>query len=552
MQVTRGINEAQQLAATPFLRTSVTESNRSYVDKDEKAIQSIIKAWQKRWRQRDKQSEFPLFINLDRHELFDSMARYPQRRLCRDFRHRQPRRPCCELHSAGRVLLWQDLLVEAVMKGGIGAVFVSDLFFDPAFGTHVLNVSVPILDDEQHVAIGAITILLRRDTLFHSVSEVTVGQTGHAMLFNSDGVPLICPVLSPEEHAVTPELLSAINAGRAGWSIVANDSHGGQNSIVGFAPVRLGDHLTSGSLGSTRWVTFVRQDPHESYAPLLRLVIQVTVYGLGVLGVLVLTGLAVARRIARPIRLLQEGVQRIGSGRLDQQLNLKTGDEIEQLADAFNNMAINLRASFEQIEDRDGDVRRLEARYRDLIEHSPEIIYQLNKAGQFVHVNKTGLDKLGYSLEEMLQMRLWDLVPKGRETEVLGDLERLVAQGRSTIETVFVAGDGHPIDVEIHATALFESGGGLVHSRAFVRDVTERRLLEQQIQQYTTQLEQAVNERTQQLVVSQARYKALFDLVADSVFMVGEDGLIVAVNKREEQALGYSERRSWGSSILNA
>ena len=53
------------------------------------------------------------------------------------------------------------------MKGGIGAVFVSDLFFDPAFGTHVLNVSVPILDDEQHVAIGAITILLRRDTLFH-------------------------------------------------------------------------------------------------------------------------------------------------------------------------------------------------------------------------------------------------------------------------------------------------------------------------------------------------------------------------------------------------
>ena len=97
----------------------------------------------------------------------------------------------------------------------------------------------------------------------------------------------------------------------------------------------------------------------------------------------------------------------------------------------------------------------------------------------------------------------------------------------------------------------FESGGGLVHSRAFVRDVTERRLLEQQIQQYTTQLEQAVNERTQQLVASQARYKALFDFVADSVFMVGEDGLIVAVNKREEQALGYSEQQVVGSSILN-
>ena len=79
-------------------------------------------------------------------------------------------------------------------------------------------------------------------------------------------------------------------------------------------------------------------------------------------------------------------------------------------------------------------------------------------------------------------------MPKGRETEVLAYLERLVSQGRSTIETVFVAADGRPIDVEIHATALFESGGGLVHSRAFVRDVTERHLLEEQVHRYTTRL----------------------------------------------------------------
>jgi len=551
MQVTRGVNEAQQLAATPFLRTSVTESNRTYLDKDEKTVQSMIKAWQQRWRQRDKQSEFPLFIN---RIVTNYLIRWHDIRkadyvgiFVTDNRGALvvSSIPQVEYYH-GKAAWWQ-----AVMKRGTGRVFVSDIFFDPAFGTHVVNVSAPIIDDDQHVTIGAVTVLLRRDTLFHSVSEATVGQTGHAMLFNSDGVPLICPVLAPEEHAVKPELVSAISASLAGWTTLANDSHGGQNSIVGFAPVRLGTELTPDSLGGKRWVTFVRQDPAESYAPLSRLVVQVTVYGLGVFGVLLLTGLTVARRIARPIGLLHEGVQRIGSGRLDQQLDLKTGDEIEQLADAFNKMAANLRTSFEQIEQRMEDVRRLEARYRDLIEHSPEMIYQLNKAGQFVHVNKTGLDKLGYSLEEMLQMRLWDLVPKGREAEVLAYLERLVSQGRSTIETVFVAGDGHAIDVEIHATALFESGGGLVHSRAFVRDVTERRLLEAQIHQYTTRLEQAVNERTRQLVASQERYKALFDLVADSVFMVGEDGVIVAVNKREEQALGYSEQQVVGSSILN-
>ncbi|HPV83071.1 MAG TPA: PAS domain S-box protein [Nitrospira sp.] len=551
MQVTRGMNEAQQLAATPFLRTSVTESNRTYLDKDEKTVQSMIKAWQQRWRQRDKQSEFPLFIN---RIVTNYLIRWHDIRkadyvgiFVTDNRGALVVSSIPQVeYYYGKTAWWQ-----AFMKRGMGKVFVSDIFFDPAFGTHVVNVSAPIVDDEQHTTIGAVTVLLRRDTLFHSVSEATVGQTGHAMLFNSDGAPIICPILSPEEHVVRPELIGAINSSAAGWTTAENDSHGGKNSIVGFAPVRLGADLTTESLGGKRWVTFVRQDPAESYAPLSRLVVQVTVYGLGVFAVLVLTGLTVARRIARPISLLQEGVQKIGSGRLDQQLDLKTGDEIEQLADAFNKMAANLRVSFEQIEHRMEDVRRLEARYRDLIEHSPEMIYQLNKAGQFVHVNKTGLDKLGYTLEEMLQMHLWDLVPQGRETEVLAYLERLVAQGRSTIETVFVAADGHPIDVEIHSTALFEIGGGLVHSRAFVRDVTERRLLEEQIHRYTTRLEQAVNERTQQLVASQERYKALFDLVADSVFMVGEDGVIVAVNKREEQALGYSEEQVVGSSILD-
>src|SRR6266545_1147406 len=56
MHVTRGMNEAQQLATTPFLRTAVTEANRTYDGKDAQSIQGMIKDWQQRWRQRDKQS----------------------------------------------------------------------------------------------------------------------------------------------------------------------------------------------------------------------------------------------------------------------------------------------------------------------------------------------------------------------------------------------------------------------------------------------------------------------------------------------------------------
>ena len=551
MQVSRGMNEAQQLATTPLLHTAVTEANRTYEGKDTRSIQGMIKDWQQRWRQRDQQSEFPLFIN---RIVTNYLIRWHDIRksdyigiLVTDNQGALVVSSIPQVeYFYGKTSWWQ-----AVVKGGSPRGYVSEIAFDPAFGTHVVIVAAPILDDTKATVIGAVTILLRRDTIFHAIAEVTIGATGHAMLFSSDGVPVICPVMSPEEHTVRPELISALGGLKAGWTVAADDSHGGQNALVGFAPVRFGESLAPGSLGGKQWITVVRQDPQETYAPLAELVAKVLLFGLLILAVLWGTGVIVARRIARPIQLLHDGVREIGSGRLDRRLELKTGDEIEGLADAFNLMATNLQRSFAQIEQRVVDVRRLEEKYRDLIEHSPEMIYQWDRNGRFVHVNKTGLEKLKYSLDEMLSMQLWDLVPRGQELLVLQYLERLVAQGRSSIETVFLAKDCQPIDVEIHATALIDQErGGLVHSRAFVRDVTERHRLERHLQEYTTKLEQAVSERTQQLVASQARYKALFDLVADSVFMVDPNGMIVAVNKREEQALGYAEAAVVGRSLL--
>lgn len=551
MHVSRGMNEAQQLATTPFLRTAVAEANRTYEGKDAQHIQEVIKDWQQRWKQRDKRSEFPLFIN---RIVTNYLIRWHDIRkadyvgiLITDVQGALVVSSIPQVeYFYGKTGWWQ-----AVVKGGSRQPYVGEIAFDPSFGTHVVVVAAPIVDDQQRAVIGAVTILLRRDTLFHSIAEVSIGTTGHAMLFSSDGFPLICPILSPEEHTVKPELIHALQTLKAGWAVASDDSHGSRDALIGFAPVRFSDRLAPGSIGGKQWVTVIRQDPRETFAPLADLVAKVLLYGLIVLAVLWGTGLLAARRIVRPIKLLHEGARELGSGRLERRLVLKTGDEIEELAGAFNEMAANLQRSFGQIEQRVVEVRRLEEKYRDLIEHSPEMIYQLDRSGQFVHVNKTGLDKLGYQLDEMLAMKLWDLVPQGQTPRVLQYLERLVSQGQTTMETVLLAKDGRPIDVEIHATALFDQErGGLVHSRAFVRDVTERHRLEQELQQYTSKLEQAVTERTKQLVASQARYKALFDLVADSVFMVDPSGTIVSVNKREEQALGYAEPYIVGRSIF--
>ena len=67
-----------------------------------------------------------------------------------------------------------------------------------------------------------------------------------------------------------------------------------------------------------------------------------------------------ARGMVRPIRTLDEGARRIGAGELDQQIVVRTGDELEGLADQFNRMTAQLRESYAGLE------RKVDERTREL------------------------------------------------------------------------------------------------------------------------------------------------------------------------------------------
>ena len=60
--------------------------------------------------------------------------------------------------------------------------------------------------------------------------------------------------------------------------------------------------------------------------------------------------LFLADRIIAPIRKLQEGTKRVAKGDFGVNLNLKTGDEIEDLGAAFNEMTKGLK-EYQQLKD---------------------------------------------------------------------------------------------------------------------------------------------------------------------------------------------------------
>ena len=110
------------------------------------------------------------------------------------------------------------------------------------------------------------------------------------------------------------------------------------------------------------WAVLIEQPLFEAFAPIRSSIFRTVV--LALVGVLlsVLVSLVLARRMVRPIRALTEGAGRIGAGDLGHRLEVKTGDEIETLAEQFNQMTSQLRESYANLE------QKVEARTSELTE----------------------------------------------------------------------------------------------------------------------------------------------------------------------------------------
>lgn len=227
-----------------------------------------------------------------------------------------------------------------------------------------IDIAVPIFDERQRVVIGAVKASYRFDTLFAMIKEIHIGQTGHAMLFDDAGNPLVCPILPRQAHRIPGQLMAMIVSSEPGWGIAEDDGHGAMDTVVGYAPI------SQLMIPENPWHVFVRQQPVESYAPIRDQLRNLAMIGLVMLALLWAIGQYVAARIARPIQILQSGVEAISQGTYEQPLNIHTGDEFEELAVAVHRMADRLKASRSELEGLNKDLtRRVEEKTQEITKH---------------------------------------------------------------------------------------------------------------------------------------------------------------------------------------
>jgi signal transduction histidine kinase len=101
---------------------------------------------------------------------------------------------------------------------------------------------------------------------------------------------------------------------------------------------------------SLDWAVFIERPVEEAYEPIYASLLRTSILLLIGLGVALLATLFVRRRVVRPLETLRKGVELIGKGDLSTRLDIKTGDEIEILADEFNGMAAHLTEAYTSLE----------------------------------------------------------------------------------------------------------------------------------------------------------------------------------------------------------
>jgi len=185
------------------------------------------------------------------------------------------------------------------------------------------------------------------------VSRIKIGDRGKAYVVDRSGFLVADPDIGLVLRKTNLSNLAHVKAAIAGAS---GDELASVSSDLAGTSV-LASSVPIDVLG---WTVVVEQPVAEVYAKLDAAILRTALLLLAGLAVSALGALALARGMVRPIRTLAEGAQRIGAGELEQRIEVRTGDELESLAERFNTMSAQLRESYAGLE------RKVEERTREL------------------------------------------------------------------------------------------------------------------------------------------------------------------------------------------
>ena len=191
---------------------------------------------------------------------------------------------------------------------------------------------------------------------------------------------------------------------------------------------------------------------------------------------MVLFALTVIRGVTRPVRILLNATRSLKAGDLDHKI-IGLKHEFGEVADAFNDMSGSLKVHMRALVEN-------EKRYRLLFESAADAIFILDAegegAGRIVQANPAAAAMHGYTMEELLTMRIQELDTPEESSSVSERMQRLLKGEHIHVELLHRKKDGTIFPIEVSAGRFGVGGHRFI--LAIDRDITERKRAAEELQ----------------------------------------------------------------------
>jgi len=170
-----------------------------------------------------------------------------------------------------------------------------------------------------------------------------------------------------------------------------------------------------------------------------------------------------------------------------------------------------------------GALQESEDKYRTMIENSNDLIWALDREGNFTFMNRKGLDTTGLVYEDWIGKSFVPLVFPEDITRLMDVLNRSMAGENCNFEFRFKKADGSILLISVNTSPVF-TNGEIVGVVSFGRDITEEKLA------------------LQALSESEELYRNLVQRIPDGVYKSTSAGRFVDVNPAMIKMLGYESK----------
>lgn len=168
-------------------------------------------------------------------------------------------------------------------------------------------------------------------------------------------------------------------------------------------------------------------------------------------------------------------------------------------------------------------LRESEAKFRSIVEASPDMIWEIDTSGKFTYISPRMKDILGYEPEELLGREVFSLIPPEclprpaeKFSEQLRNQELYVS-----LDVTASHRDGSIRILEIRSSLIFSPEGELQGLRGLARDITEQRIAERNLRE------------------SEERFSQVAETAGEWIWETDENGIYRYSSTAVERILGY-------------